>query len=129
MPRVRDAPDGRSRRRPHNGPVRESAGLVFYCASCDKKTKQSLPSRLSEFCDCDQYTRWICFPCRVKEEEWDEKYFKTRSVYDEDVFGLGVDVEGMITMTDGQFGRYVSRMFELCFLPGFVALPRRTLLT
>ncbi len=77
MPRVRDRPN--SYRRPHLDPTRKNHTLICYCATCDQEVEQSLPLRLSEYCDCDQYTRWICLPCRVKELDEEEYYYRTRT--------------------------------------------------
>ena len=43
--------------------------------------QNTLPVRLSEVCDCDQYIRWICHACRQKEEDEDREYYKTRAVH------------------------------------------------
>ena len=80
VPRVRDAPRYHSRRRPHLDEDDASHTLVCYCATCDEKVQSTLPLRLSETCDCDQYTHWICHTCRWKEEEEDIEYYKTRTV-------------------------------------------------
>ncbi|EPE32258.1 hypothetical protein GLAREA_07391 [Glarea lozoyensis ATCC 20868] len=50
-----------------------------FCAACDLKVENDLPLSLSEFCDCDQYRRWICFPCKVKENCVEAKYIETRT--------------------------------------------------
>lgn len=68
VPRVRDRPFYKSRRRPHLDPAWERHTITCYCHKCDEKVKNTLPVRLSEVCDCDQYTRWICHSCRMKEE-------------------------------------------------------------
>jgi hypothetical protein len=53
--------------------------IMGFCAACDLKVEDSLPLSLSEFCDCDQYTRWICLPCKVKEDCMERKYLQTRT--------------------------------------------------
>jgi hypothetical protein len=80
VPRVRDAPRFHSRRRPHLDEDFASHTLVCYCATCDEKVQSTLPLRLSETYDCDQYTRWIRHTCRWKEEEEDREYYKTSTV-------------------------------------------------
>lgn len=47
--------------------------------ACDEKVQQELPTRLSELCDCDQYTRWICLSCKIEEDRLDHQYLKTRT--------------------------------------------------
>lgn len=83
MPRVRDTPYMRSRRRPHLDPTHKSHTVFCYCTACDEKVESSLPVRLSKMCDCDQYTRWICLPCKVAEEVPITEYYrsKTKSTY------------------------------------------------
>jgi hypothetical protein len=63
--------------------------------------ERDLPLRLSEYCDCDQYTRWICLPCKVAEDKEDRNYYKTRTeleYYDEPGLNL----------TDHQHSRAVN---------------------
>lgn len=77
MPRVEYAPDERSRRLPHGEWYNYS--IIGYCAPCDEKIQRDLPPCLSERCDCDQYKRWICLPCKMDEDRLDERYFATRT--------------------------------------------------
>jgi hypothetical protein len=77
MPRARDTSHYRSRRRPHLSPPGECHTIICYCPECDKDIERNLPLRLSEYCDCDQYTRWICISCKILEEKEDEYYLKT----------------------------------------------------
>jgi len=82
MPRVRDTVGWHSRRRPHLDPAMQSHDIICYCAACDEKVERDLPLRLSEYCDCDQYTRWICLPCKVKENKEDRNYYKTSTKWE-----------------------------------------------
>lgn len=79
MPRVRDTPGWLSRRRPHLDPAYQSHTIICYCTTCDENVERDLPQRLSEYCDCDQYTRWICLPCKIKEDQPETHYYKTRT--------------------------------------------------
>jgi len=79
MPRVRDLPGWKAYRRPHFDPAWESHTIICYCKECDEKVERELPSSLEEFCNCDQYTRWVCLPCKEKENKEDEDYFLTRT--------------------------------------------------
>jgi hypothetical protein len=79
MPRVQDGPDYSSRRRPHLDDTAVSRAIRCYCKVCDQYIESNLPLRLSEFCDCDQYTRWICMKCKVEEDEQDERYYSSRT--------------------------------------------------
>jgi hypothetical protein len=115
MPRVRDGHPYRSRRRPHINPSCESHALICYCHSCDEKVERDLPFRLSEYCDCDQYTRWICLPCKVKEDQPEGHYYRTRtkSGFEYDKKGLQHD-DGM-WLDDHQDVRAVSYSFGVDF--------------
>jgi hypothetical protein len=77
MPRVRDVPGGRSRRRPHIDAAAQARSIICYCPECDKEVERGLSLRLSECCDCDQYTRWICISCKLKEDQEERSYLKT----------------------------------------------------
>jgi len=79
MPRVRDTPRFRSRRKPYVDEAYQSHDVICYCHTCDEKVERSLSLSLSKYCDCDQYTRWICVPCKVKEEQEDAEYYETRT--------------------------------------------------
>lgn len=41
------------------------------------EVERNLPLSLSEYCDCDQYTRWICLPCKAEENQENQEYFQT----------------------------------------------------
>jgi hypothetical protein len=82
MPRVRNDPWFNSRRRPHLDGVRSNGLVICYCADCDKNVEADLPLRLSEYCDCDQYRRWICQPCKVDEDKPAGLYIRTRTKED-----------------------------------------------
>ncbi|KAH8585934.1 hypothetical protein B0O99DRAFT_602889 [Bisporella sp. PMI_857] len=44
-----------------------------------KEIERNLPISLSEYCDCDQYTRWICLRCKNIEDKLDADYYLTRT--------------------------------------------------
>lgn len=79
VPRVRDTPSYRSRRKPHHIPYPRPISIICFCAACDVEVERNLSLSLSEYCDCDQYTRWICLPCKVKEDQENRDYFQTRT--------------------------------------------------
>ena len=79
VPRSRDGVWDRSRRRPHWDTTGSTRAIIAYCSPCDENIERDLPTRLSEFCDCDQYKRWICLPCKIKEDQPEEHYFNTRT--------------------------------------------------
>ena len=100
-----------SRRRPHLEPARQSHNIVCYCKPCDDNVERDLPLRLSEYCDCDQYTRWICLPCKFKEDQPNGYYYSTRTKlvwYWTDL--NPEEAEGM-WITDHQEERAVSKTF------------------
>jgi len=76
FPRVRDGPHERSRRHPHHLSSVEIRAIICYCAACDEELQCDLSPSLSEYCDCDQYTRWICLPCKTKEDQTDAQYLR-----------------------------------------------------
>ncbi|TVY58833.1 hypothetical protein LCER1_G001025, partial [Lachnellula cervina] len=80
VPRVRDAPLRRSSyRRPHNDPAMMSRNVICYCPACDESVEANLPLSLSKYCDCDQYTRWICLVCKIKEAKMNSLYYEKRT--------------------------------------------------
>ncbi|KAH8586043.1 hypothetical protein B0O99DRAFT_529451 [Bisporella sp. PMI_857] len=79
VPRVRDLPGWKACRRPHFDPAWESHTVICYCTECDRNVDRELPLFLNEYCDCDQYTRWICLPCKEKEDKADVDYYSTRT--------------------------------------------------
>lgn len=79
MPRVGYTPDEGSRQRPHHDRSFRGHTILCYCTACDEKVQQELPVRLSELCDCNQYTRWICLSCKIEEDRLDHHYLKTRT--------------------------------------------------
>ncbi|KAH7418522.1 hypothetical protein BKA64DRAFT_590562 [Cadophora sp. MPI-SDFR-AT-0126] len=82
VPRVRDLRFYRSSRRPHHDPTLMCHDIICYCDECDKQVEHDLPLSLSAYCDCDQYTRWICLPCRTQEYNADLEYLNTRTKWD-----------------------------------------------
>ncbi|KAH6718251.1 hypothetical protein BKA61DRAFT_716983 [Leptodontidium sp. MPI-SDFR-AT-0119] len=80
VPRVRDT-NGRSYRRPHISinPWFIITNVICYCTACDVNVEASLPLSLSEYCDCDQYTRWICLKCKLEEEKIHGLYRQKRT--------------------------------------------------
>lgn len=71
----------RSRVKPHSTPSAQVTNIIGFCASCDVKVEQDLPLRLPDYCDCDQYKRWICLCCKLKEDRANGEYFMTRTKY------------------------------------------------
>lgn len=68
-----------------NGPCRRPDIQHFYnfedimwlCLKCDAKTEEELKGKfLSELCDCDLYTRWICTRCYEDVEKFTDAYTK-----------------------------------------------------
>ncbi len=104
VPRVRDDPCDHSRRRPHHDPSLQSRAVICYCTTCDEDIERDLPFRLSEYCDCDQYSRWICLPCKIKEDEPEDHYYETRTTLDCNI----EDPEGGMFLFDNQSLRAVS---------------------
>lgn len=83
--------------------------LLCYCAACDERIEQSLPPRLSRFCDCNQYTRWICYPCRQKEDEESREYYASHTrLYSG---GDDYDSDGIYIM-EHQFDLAVCMLFH-----------------
>jgi hypothetical protein len=105
MPRVRDGQGMNSRRRPHLDPAYQSHDIICYCATCDEEVEKELPLRLEEFCDCDQYTRWVCLPCKKKEEVEDLQYYRTSTKWEWEVAGPDEDTKWL---GDHQHMRAVS---------------------
>jgi hypothetical protein len=116
MPRVRDGFQGLSRRKPYLDDTYSSHTILCYCKECDQEIERNLPLRLSEFCDCDQYTRWICMKCKIEEDEPNHVYYRTRTkgeyVYPT-IGDDGVRDDGM-WLTDHQEDRAVSLLNERC---------------
>ena len=79
VPRVREMFNELSRRRPHVDAEGNCIQIRCHCEECDVKIAASLPPRLSSFCDCDQYMRWICLKCRDEEEALDLLYLKNNT--------------------------------------------------
>jgi hypothetical protein len=69
-------PSARPNRRPHLSRNFELDNIMCLCEQCDGKTEEELKGKfLSERCDCDVYTRWICVRCEDEEREMTRKYF------------------------------------------------------
>jgi hypothetical protein len=115
VPRVRDTPGWRSRRKPHCDPAYQSHTVICYCAACDEKVERDLPLCLFEYCVCDQYTRWICLPCRVKEDQLDGYYYKVRTKGEWEWNG---DQEEGMWLWDHQSNRAVSEMVPFAHICG-----------
>lgn len=119
MPRVQDIPNYMSRRRPHLNLAEGTIVITCYCYSCDDKIEQSLPTRLSEFCNCDQYVRWICLPCKVKEDKPEEHYITTRTKVE-----WGIDEQGSgMQLYDHQSYRAVRNLYSFHCLSLDLARP------
>ncbi|EPE28059.1 hypothetical protein GLAREA_04850 [Glarea lozoyensis ATCC 20868] len=67
-------------------PQRNAAGmvrnLICYCPACDEHAEAGLDFSLSKVCDCDQYKRWICLPCKTMEDTIYALYYRKRTVED-----------------------------------------------
>ncbi|KAH6669519.1 hypothetical protein B0J14DRAFT_598878 [Halenospora varia] len=87
VPRVRDTPRMYSLPRQHHLAYPRPNNIIFFCAGCDVEVERNLPLSLSEYCDCDQYKRWICLPCKVKEDQIYSKYLETRAKGDREWAG------------------------------------------
>jgi hypothetical protein len=72
----------RSDRRPHNNGAMMSRNVICYCTACDESVEADLPFSLSKYCNCDQYTRWICLVCKTKEEKIYGLYYQKRTKVD-----------------------------------------------
>jgi len=110
MPRVRDLPGFKAYRRPHFDPAWESHTVVCYCKECDEKVERELPLSLEEFCDCDQYIRWICLPCKEKENREDKDYYLKRTKLENESNFLSDEDEGR-RLGDHSGVRAVSTLF------------------
>lgn len=117
VPRIRneDNEGYDARELPYCDASDQSHYLECYCPPCDEKMEQDLPLRLSHFCDCNQYTRWICYPCRQKEAEESADYYAdhTTLYYGEDV----EDHNDGIYIMEHQFDLAVCRPFIHFSLP------------
>src|SRR5690349_17336850 len=82
VPRVRDRPNGQSNRRPHLNVDCWNENLICYCSRCDEGVERGLPLRISKYCDCDQYKRWICLYCKKKEDDATKSYYDTCVKYE-----------------------------------------------
>lgn len=96
------------------------------CPACDEKQEAeiALPDKfpVTRLCNCDVYTRWICYPCKVKERNFTNKYYEKCTLFDpwfdsdneeEDgkIHTLGRDFEGRTkVMGDHQHTRAVCAM-------------------
>lgn len=70
--------------------------MVWMCPPCDANTEAELEGKhLSELCDCNVYTRWVCQRCaRLEEkEEWQYRRNRIKWVEYEGRDGFSVMVE------------------------------------
>jgi hypothetical protein len=85
--------------------------IICYCAKCDSKVESELSLSLSEYCSCDQYTRWICLSCKKQEEveavRYFEEYTKMEWATEENE-----DDETIMKHIDHQFTRFVSTIIS-----------------
>lgn len=84
-----------------------SRNLICYCVACDESIEADLPLSLSEYCDCDQYMRWICLVCKVKETKINRLYYEKRTKGDWD---WEQDLEDGMCLDDHVDRRAVSTM-------------------
>lgn len=82
VPRVREGYNELSRRRPHRDSGAFVRDIRCYCKRCDAQIESSLPPSLSDFCDCDQYMRWICIKCKEEEQTLDSLYLQTKTKWE-----------------------------------------------
>ena len=83
VPRVLDH-DGRDpSRRPHFNRAHQSVGVVCYCKKCDKRI-ESRKEVKGRQCDCDRYTRWICWRCHCSEVDYEAWYRLYRTKLEKD---------------------------------------------
>lgn len=55
--------------------------VVCLCPCCDMKQEEALENQfLNSRCDCNIYTRWICWRCFREEDEFDSRYWEDRVV-------------------------------------------------
>lgn len=80
VPRVRDMPNHQSESGAHVNTSAIISNIICYCEKCNESVERGLPIRISEFCDCDQYKRWICLPCSRKESQRWIKYCKSGKI-------------------------------------------------
>lgn len=85
VPRVQKRPDYSVRRRPHHNVAFQSENVVCYCPPCDEKIERELPLSLSEYCNCDQFTRWICRQCKRDEDEESGEYYSKRTQFGDEM--------------------------------------------
>ena len=53
------------------------------CTDCDTKLEEELRGKsLSELCDCDIYTRWICHKCHLEELKFTREYYQKYTLTD-----------------------------------------------
>lgn len=107
MPRVREGWGWMSRQKPHIDDGAYCHDLRCYCKECDIKVERNLPLRLSEFCDCDQFTRWICLKCKTEENDQDSLYIQTRTRGDWD-YRVNLPQDDGMWITSHQNGMAVS---------------------
>ena len=65
--------DGRDpSRRPHLNGSYQAENMICYCWECDGDVERRIGGEGGEgrLCECDRYTRWICWRCHCKEEEF-----------------------------------------------------------
>jgi hypothetical protein len=99
-------------RRPHLTSTWELQNIMCLCDECDNKTEEEVRGKfLSELCDCDVFTRWICGKCRAEEQTWEMDYFKKHT----EIVGV---VEDSVTkmMGDHQDTRQVSTERVICLV-------------
>jgi hypothetical protein len=90
MPRYRSSP------RQHHLPYPMPHNLIGFCEACDFNVEHNLPLSLSYYCDCNQYKRWICLPCKGKEGYENREYYRTRTkVVPGDLAGVAEMYEGL----------------------------------
>ncbi|KAL8381928.1 hypothetical protein RB595_005942 [Gaeumannomyces hyphopodioides] len=72
--------EGYPRRRPHLNSPWQHENVMALCPPCDEKQEVEIarPENFPEtpLCSCDVYTRWICHPCKVKEDEFTCNYYE-----------------------------------------------------
>jgi hypothetical protein len=79
-------------RRPHLNSPWQNENVMCLCPPCDAKLEaEKVQGRfLSELCDCDIYTRWICHKCKVDEINFTHEHYAkhTISEHQEEFYGF-----------------------------------------
>ena len=68
--------------RPHyNDEEDYTTNIICYCHEHDPEIEAELPLRLSEFCDCNVFARWMCVRCFARQQQEIEDYYDRHTDY------------------------------------------------